>query len=152
MNGISSIRRRLVRLEDHSCQDRASFDRVTTPADLVSDDRVVHLDAVLAARAALPPVKTPNRRVALFAAIGDPTRARILGALAVSELCACDLVATVCQSESAVSHQHRHLRSLGLVGSRRHGRPVYYALADDHVRQLLAQGPDHVAHHRGIAL
>lgn len=114
--------------------------------DLVCDDRVVHMDAVLAARRALPPPASLAGLAELFAALGDPSRVRILAALAAQELCVCDLAATVGISESAVSHQLRHLRSLGLVSSRRQGRLVYYALDDDHVRQLFSQGLDHVSH------
>ena len=82
----------------------------------------------------------------IFRALGDPTRVRILHALAASELCVCDLAAILGMSQSAVSHQLRLLRSLRLVRHRREGRMVYYALDDDHIEKLLAQGLDHVAH------
>jgi DNA-binding transcriptional ArsR family regulator len=82
----------------------------------------------------------------IFRALGDPTRVRILHALAASELCVCDLAAILGMSQSAVSHQLRLLRSLRLVRNRREGRMVYYALDDDHIEKLLAQGLDHVAH------
>jgi ArsR family transcriptional regulator len=82
----------------------------------------------------------------IFRALGDPTRVRILHALAASELCVCDLAAILGMSQSAVSHQLRLLRSLRLVRYRREGRMVYYALDDDHIEKLLAQGLDHVAH------
>jgi DNA-binding transcriptional ArsR family regulator len=82
----------------------------------------------------------------IFRALGDPTRVRILYALASSELCVCDVAAIVGMSPSAVSHQLRHLRSLRLVRARREGRMIYYALDDDHIEGLLAQGLDHVLH------
>ena len=82
----------------------------------------------------------------IFRVLGDPTRVRILHALAASELCVCDLAAILGMSQSAVSHQLRLLRSLRLVRHRREGRMVYYALDDDHIEKLLAQGLDHVAH------
>ena len=82
----------------------------------------------------------------IFRALGDPTRVRILHSLAASELCVCDLAAILGMSQSAVSHQLRLLRSLRLVRNRREGRMVYYALDDDHIEKLLAQGLDHVAH------
>ncbi len=82
----------------------------------------------------------------IFRALGDPTRVRILHSLAASELCVCDLAAILGMSQSAVSHQLRLLRSLRLVRHRREGRMVYYALDDDHIEKLLAQGLDHVAH------
>jgi DNA-binding transcriptional ArsR family regulator len=82
----------------------------------------------------------------IFRALGDPTRVRILHALASSELCVCDLAAILETSPSAVSHQLRLLRSLRLVRNRREGRMIYYALDDDHIEKLMAQGLDHVSH------
>jgi DNA-binding transcriptional ArsR family regulator len=79
-----------------------------------------------------------------FRALGDPTRVRILHALAHAEICVCDLAATMNVSESAVSHQLRLLRSLRLVKSRREGRHIYYSLADQHIVRLVEQGLEHV--------
>lgn len=124
-------------------------DQLADVPDLVCDDRVVHVDAVRAARAALPSRGDLLGLAELFAALGDPTRLRIVAALAGRELCVCDLAATVGTSESAVSHQLRGLRALGLVRSRRDGRLVYYALDDEHVSSLYGQALDHVAHRSG---
>lgn len=123
-------------------------DRVVLLEDDACDDRVIHMDAVKATRAAQPATTTLLDVADLFAAMGDATRIRILSALAHTELCVCDLAATVRISESAVSHHLRLLRRLGIVSSRRAGRLVYYALDDDHVRQLVVQGLDHVNHRR----
>ncbi len=79
-----------------------------------------------------------------FRALGDPTRVRILDALAGAELCVCDLAAIVGLSQSAVSHQLRVLRSLRLVRARRAGRMAFYALDDHHIVQLFEQGLRHV--------
>jgi ArsR family transcriptional regulator, nickel/cobalt-responsive transcriptional repressor len=49
---------------------------------------------------------------------------------------------------SAVSHQLRILRHLGLVTGRRDGRRVVYELHDDHVGQMLEQAISHVEHLR----
>ena len=78
-----------------------------------------------------------------FRALGDPTRVRILDALSRAELCVCDIATLLSLSESAVSHQLRLLRSLRLVRSRRAGRMVFYALDDDHITRLFAQGLEH---------
>ncbi len=79
-----------------------------------------------------------------FRALGDPTRVRILHALAHAEVCVCDLAASMNITESAVSHQLRLLRSLRLVKSRRDRRHIYYALADQHIVRLFEQGLEHV--------
>ena len=49
-------------------------------------------------------------------------------------------------SQSAVSHQLRLLRNLNLVKYRKEGRVVYYALDDEHIRELYERGLEHVAH------
>jgi DNA-binding transcriptional ArsR family regulator len=86
-----------------------------------------------------------EQTAALFSAMGDPTRLRLLEALAVEELCVCDLAQLSEISQSGVSHQLRVLRELGLVAFRRDGNRAVYRLADDHVRTLLAQGFEHAA-------
>jgi len=79
-----------------------------------------------------------------FKALGDPTRVRMLDALARAEVAVCDLAAAIGLTQSAVSHQLRLLRSLRLVRSRRDGRHIYYTVDDDHIATLFAHGLDHV--------
>ncbi|MGH2426850.1 MAG: ArsR/SmtB family transcription factor, partial [bacterium] len=76
--------------------------------------------------------QTMVRLAETFAAFSDLARVKILYALAHAELCVCDLAAIVGVTDSAVSHQLRILRALGLVKYRRDGRVVYYSLADAH--------------------
>jgi DNA-binding transcriptional ArsR family regulator len=80
----------------------------------------------------------------IFRVLGDPTRVRILDALAQSELCVGDLAHRLGVSESAVSHQLRLLRSARIVRTRRDGRMIFYALDDRHVMALFRQGLRHV--------
>jgi ArsR family transcriptional regulator, lead/cadmium/zinc/bismuth-responsive transcriptional repressor len=88
-----------------------------------------------------------DRRVAsttaIFSALSDPTRFRLLDALAREELCVCDLAVIAGISQSGVSHQLRVLRDRGLVTYRREGPRAVYRLADDHVRSLIAVGLEH---------
>lgn len=113
---------------------------------LLCDEQIVHVDAVREARANLPPSNVLAEASALFAALGDPTRLRLVAALAVRELCVCDLAAALGMSQSAVSHQVRVLRQLEVVRPRRDGRRVYYALDDEHVSGFYSQALDHVRH------
>jgi DNA-binding transcriptional ArsR family regulator len=106
----------------------------------------VHPEGVRRARAALPDAAAASDLAALFGALGDPTRVRLLAALAAGDLCVCDLAAVLGMTQSAVSHQLRLLRALGLVRARREGKLVWYALDDDHVRDLLAVGAEHIGH------
>lgn len=80
----------------------------------------------------------------LFKTFGDTTRIKILYALMDRELCVCDLADIVGTSQSAVSHQLRTLKQSRLVKFRREGKSAKYALADDHVHTILAQGMDHI--------
>jgi ArsR family transcriptional regulator len=47
-------------------------------------------------------------------------------------------------NQSAVSHQLRILKDAKLVKFRREGKSIFYALDDDHVRNILSMGMDHV--------
>jgi ArsR family transcriptional regulator, lead/cadmium/zinc/bismuth-responsive transcriptional repressor len=98
----------------------------------------------LAATGPLLDERAAEELAATFAVLGDPTRVRLVDALAHGELCVSDLSAVVGLSESAVSHQLRLLRSLRIVRARRAGRQVYYQLDDAHIRTLLDQGRRHI--------
>lgn len=63
-----------------------------------------------------------------FKAMADPTRVRMLSALARHELCVNDITLMLNMEQSAVSHQLRALRDWGLVRYRKVGRQVYYTL------------------------
>lgn len=99
--------------------------------------------AVSAAREHVPADERVEAIAAIFAAVADPTRLRILLALGCCELCVCDLVALTGISQSGVSHQLRFLRDLRLVAFRRDGKRALYRLCDEHVSTLLAQGAAH---------
>lgn len=89
-------------------------------------------------------VDKAQRMSEFFALLGDANRLRILSALAVQELCVCDLAAIVKMSESAVSHQLRALRALRLVSYRKQGRNVFYYLKDSHVLNLYREVAEHL--------
>ena len=80
----------------------------------------------------------------LFKVFGDSTRIRILFVLFEVEVCVCDLAEALNMTQSAISHQLRILKQNKLVKSRRQGKSVFYSLADDHVRSIIAQGREHI--------
>ena len=85
----------------------------------------------------------------IFGLLADPSRARIVHALGLTdELCVCDLALLVGMGQSAVSHQLRLLRTSRVVERRKAGRIVYYRLTDEHIRQVLADGLRHAAEER----
>jgi ArsR family transcriptional regulator len=81
-----------------------------------------------------------------FKVIGDKTRLKILLALFESELCVYDIAEILEMSQSAISHQLRVLKQSGFVKYRKEGREVYYSLDDDHVKNILDQGIEHIRH------
>jgi DNA-binding transcriptional ArsR family regulator len=81
-------------------------------------------------------------------ALATPSRLRILGRLHAAPCSVNELAAAVGMEPSAVSHQLRLLRHLGLVVGERRGRQVVYDLYDDHVGELLEQAISHVEHVR----
>ena len=80
----------------------------------------------------------------LFKVFGDSTRIRILFVLFECEVCVCDLAEALSRTQSAVAHQLKILKQSKLVKSRRDGKSVYYSLADNHVRNIIAQGFEHI--------
>jgi len=84
----------------------------------------------------------------LFKVFGDSTRIRILTALTEGEMCVLHLAQHLSMGQSAVSHQLRILRTSGLVRPRRQGKTVYYSLDDDHVKEILEAGLEHILHKR----
>jgi DNA-binding transcriptional ArsR family regulator len=85
-------------------------------------------------------------------ALATPSRLRILARLYEGPASVGEIGEAVGMDGSAVSHQLRILRHLGLVVGERDGRRVNYSLHDEHVGQLLEQAMSHVEHLRlGLA-
>lgn len=90
---------------------------------------------------------SPNRLTKLaeiFKVLGDTTKVKILLSLSKGELCVCDIAHVLGLSISAVSHQLRLLRSLGLVKYRSEGKMAFYTLNNDHVIRLIDEGVRHI--------
>jgi DNA-binding transcriptional ArsR family regulator len=81
-------------------------------------------------------------------ALATPSRLRILAKLHAGSASVNELASAVGMEGSAVSHQLRLLRHLGLVIGTRDGRQVVYELHDDHVAEILGQVVSHVEHVR----
>lgn len=80
----------------------------------------------------------------LYKVFGDSTRIKILYTLFGEEKGVGEIANQLGMTMSAISHQLRILKQARLVKFRRKGKMVYYALADDHVRTIFAQGLDHI--------
>lgn len=84
----------------------------------------------------------------LFKLFGDTTRAKILFSLSESEMCVCAIAELLGMTQPAISHQLKTLKDANLVGSRRQGKTIFYFLADDHVKSIIAQGFEHLIEKR----
>ncbi len=104
----------------------------------------VHEDVVKKVLEEMPTDETLYDLAELFKVFGDTTRIRILYALFEAELCVCDIAQLLGISQTAVSHQLRILKTNRLVRARKEKKNVFYSLADDHVRLIVAQGMEHI--------
>lgn len=114
---------------------------------LIRQDDEVADAVIMAARQGfdepLPP-RVAARLAAIFAALGDPNRLRIVHTLSSGERRVGDLATMLDMAVPAVSQHLRVLRDLRIVRNRRAGKMVYYALDDAHVADLFAVALTHV--------
>jgi ArsR family transcriptional regulator, arsenate/arsenite/antimonite-responsive transcriptional repressor len=77
---------------------------------------------------------------ALFRALGDPARLKILNVLARTgePVCVCDFTAPLGLAQPTVSHHLRRLTEAGLLEREQRGRWAYYGLASDALRGVAA--------------
>jgi DNA-binding transcriptional ArsR family regulator len=80
--------------------------------------------------------------------LSSPSRVLILGRLKEGSCSVGELADAIAMEASAVSHQLRQLRHLGLVIGERRGKQVIYGLHDPHVAELLDQAVFQVEHLR----
>jgi len=105
---------------------------------------VIHEDTLQRVREKMPSEEPVYEVSELFRVFGDSTRARIICALNIEEMCVCDLSALLNMTQSAISHQLRILKVSRIVKSRKQGRVVYYSLDDEHIAKIFAMAFDHV--------
>lgn len=80
----------------------------------------------------------------LFKVFGDSTRIRILFVLFNKDESVSEIAKTLNMTDSAVSHQLKILKQNKLIKARREGKQIYYSLADDHVKTIIAMGREHI--------
>ena len=104
------------------------------------------------AQSPVPPATLDAASAVLVAqtmqALAAPSRLLILVRLRREPCPVGRLAADIGMEQSAVSHQLRVLRHLGLVAATRHGKSTVYALYDDHVARLLDEAVYHSEHMR----
>lgn len=86
-----------------------------------------------------------ERASLLFRAMGDMARLRLLGMLAQGPACVSELAAIEGETVSTISQRLRVLRSERLVTRCRDGKHINYALADQHVLDLVFSAMAHAS-------
>jgi DNA-binding transcriptional ArsR family regulator len=81
----------------------------------------------------------------MFRLLGDPSRLRLVVTLCGGPLPATAAAIAAGLSPQLASHHLRLLKAARLVRGIRRGRQIYYDIADDHVRHMLADMAAHVA-------
>lgn len=92
------------------------------------------------AAASLAAVERASR---IFRALGDAPRLRLLELLSQGERCVSEIVDQLNEKFSTISQRLRLLRGEGLIIRRREGTHLYYALADQHVTDLIGNALEH---------
>lgn len=110
----------------------------------ICKETIVNFEKVEAVKKDLPSTREIGDLSEIFKVLGDPTRLKIVLALAREELCVCDLATLIKLSVSAISHQLRLLRGMKLVKFRKEGKMVYYSLDDAHIGKIIEQAQIHV--------
>jgi len=84
--------------------------------------------------------KEAGATAALFRALGDPARVRIVNVLATAggEVCGCDLTDGLGLAQPTVSHHLKKLHEAGLLEREQRGKWAYYSLKRDAVAKLAA--------------
>ena len=91
----------------------------------------------------MPSMEIIERACNTFRMLGEPSRLKIVMALAKGEMCVYHLVKCCGGTQSGTSHQLRILKDNHVVKSRREGQNVLYSIADEHVLKMLELGREH---------
>jgi len=103
-----------------------------------------HEEIAIRAREKVLSRKNMEETCAIFRMLAEPSRMKIVLALLEGEMCVYHIVEACGGGQSAVSHQLRVLKDNKIVKSRREGQNILYSIADDHVREIVRIGEEHI--------
>jgi len=86
-----------------------------------------------------------EKAAGLMKALGDVPRMRLVALLAQGEACVSELAAAENENLSTVSQRLKVLRAEDLVVRRREGKHINYALADQHIVDLILNALAHAS-------
>ena len=85
----------------------------------------------------LPDSRTLEFKARIFKVIGDPNRLKILEILRNGEICQCEIIPMIGQSQPAVSRHLKLLEDSGLIKSYKEATRMIYNVVDKHIYTLL---------------
>lgn len=94
----------------------------------------------------LPDNKSVTKIAGFFALLSDPSRVKLLSALAISPLCVTDLADIVKMNQTTVSHQLRLLRNLNVVSAERNGKIIEYSITNPKINEILLVGVEYLGY------
>ena len=96
-------------------------------------------------RPKLPDRAKLEQASAMFQALGDSARLRLLARLASGEICVSELAELEGEKLTTVSARLKTLHGVRLVKRRREAKHIYYSLSDTHVLRLVESAVEHAA-------
>lgn len=108
---------------------------------------LLHEERIKEALSAMPNEGSVAEMANFFKALSEPSRLKILLALAGGELCVDHIAEAVGGNQSAVSHQLKMLKDNKLVKCRKDGQNRLYSLADGHIMIMIEVAKEHVDCH-----
>jgi ArsR family transcriptional regulator, lead/cadmium/zinc/bismuth-responsive transcriptional repressor len=93
----------------------------------------------------LPRPSQFDEAAAMFRALGEPSRLRMLARLITREVCVSELAELEDEKLTTVSARLKTLHAAGLVKRRREAKHIYYALSDTHVLRLVQNALEHAS-------
>ena len=93
----------------------------------------------------LPAAAELGQASAMFRALGDPARLRLLARLAGTEACVTELAELESEKLTTISARLQTLHDVRLVKRRREAKHIYYALSDRHVLRMVQSAIEHAA-------
>lgn len=109
------------------------------------DCKCIHIDKLEQAKKCLSVVIDYNYLSNFFKNFSDTTRVKILTILdGVGEMCVNDIAFALDMTKSAISHQLSFLKDCKLVKSNKLGKTVFYSLSDEHVKDIIEKGIEHI--------
>ena len=92
----------------------------------------------------LPDDNSVRRIARFFALLADPSRVKLLSALAISPLCVSDIADILKMNQTTVSHQLRLLRDVDIVTCERQGKILKYKIANPKINEILLVGVEYL--------